>query len=296
MYAYIDEFVVYLTAEKNSSQRTTEEYQKDIFHGLDFFGELLNKKDTTLHPVDIDHRIFRNYLAYLQEVGLARSTIARKLAAWRSFYNFLMREEVLDNNPLTRVATPKVAKKLPRFFYPDEIIKILEAPDVTPLGLRDKALLETIYACGLRVSELTTLNKNDVDLSGGYVRVWGKGSRERIVPIGSLAILAIKNYLKDGRVKIINKTQALFLNYRGDRLSARSVRTILNKYLKQTKTNKANPHTIRHTFATHLLENGADLRTVQELLGHISLSSTQIYTHVTREKLKQIYQNTHPRA
>ncbi|MCL0080888.1 tyrosine-type recombinase/integrase, partial [Peptococcaceae bacterium] len=208
MYAYIDEFVVYLTAEKNSSQRTTEEYQKDIFHGLDFFGELLNKKDTTLHPVDIDHRIFRNYLAYLQEVGLARSTIARKLAAWRSFYNFLMREEVLDNNPLTRVATPKVAKKLPRFFYPDEIIKILEAPDVTPLGLRDKALLETIYACGLRVSELTTLNKNDVDLSGGYVRVWGKGSRERIVPIGSLAILAIKNYLKDGRVKIINKTQA----------------------------------------------------------------------------------------
>ncbi|MBM7854416.1 integrase/recombinase XerC [Desulfohalotomaculum tongense] len=304
MYHYIDEFLLYLKLEKNCSPRTLEEYQKDIFQGVDFFAQLLGKKDAALKPWDIDHRVMRSYLAHLQSAGMARTSVARKLAAWRSFYNFLSREEVITQNPLTRVATPKMQKKLPRFFYPEEIIKLLEAPGNTPLGLRDKAMLETIYASGLRVSELTALNVNDVDLFGGYVRVLGKGSRERVVPLGSYAVDALNKYINTGRSRLASRNKltgdlsgALFLNYRGERLSARGVRKILDKYLRQVSIKRgASPHTIRHTFATHLLERGADLRTVQELLGHVRLATTQIYTHVTKEKIKEVYNKTHPRS
>ncbi|WP_031514386.1 site-specific tyrosine recombinase/integron integrase [Desulfofalx alkaliphila] len=303
MYHYIDEFILYLKLEKNSSPRTLEEYQKDIFQGLDFFVQLMGKEITELHPSDIDHRTLRCYLAHLQKEGFARSTVARKLAAWRSFYNFLSREEVLASNPLTRVSTPRIHKKLPKFFYPEEIIKLLSAPDQTPLGMRDKAIMETIYASGLRVSELVSLDIGDVDLTNGYLKVMGKGSRERVVPLGSYAAKAISIYLEKGYPflgKEHDKTMLkapLFLNYRGARLSARGVRKIIDKYLKLAgiKTS-ASPHTIRHTFATHLLDRGADMRTVQELLGHVRLSTTQIYTHLTKEKLKQVYLNTHPRA
>lgn len=301
MYHYIDEFILYLKLEKNSSPRTLEEYQKDIFQGVDFFAQLLGVKDVELKPSDINHRTMRSYLAHLQSAGMARTTIARKLAAWRSFYNFLNREEIINNNPMVRVSTPKLEKKLPEFFYLDEIIKLLEAPPNTALGLRDRAVLEVIYAGGLRVSEVTALDISDIDLFGGYVRVMGKGSRERVVPLGSYALQALNKYINEARPFLeannSNKTKALFLNYQGGRLSERGVRKMLAKYLKQVGFERhASPHTIRHTFATHLLERGADLRTVQELLGHVRLSTTQIYTHVTREKIKEVYKKNHPRS
>ncbi|MTI82274.1 MAG: tyrosine recombinase XerC [Firmicutes bacterium] len=300
MYHHIDNFLIYLQVEKNSSPRTVEEYQKDIFKGLDFFAELLGKDDTAVQPEDIDHRAMRCYLAQLQNKKMARTTVARKLAAWRSFFEYLNREEVLPNNQLSRVSTPKQQKKLPNFFYQDEMLKLLSAPPDTFLGIRDKALLETIYASGLRVSELTALNINDIDLLSGYVKVLGKGSRERVVPLGSYAVEAVNKYISRGRPELVNKsasnTEALFLNYRGERLSDRGVRKVLDKYLMQVNLKKCGPHSIRHTFATHLLERGADLRTVQELLGHVRLSTTQIYTHLTKEKIKEIYQKTHPRS
>ncbi len=300
MYHYIDQFLLYLQLEKNASTRTIEEYQKDLFQGLDYFSAITGKKDEDLHPADINHHLMRGFLAALQSSDMARSTVARKLAAWRSFYNYLLREDFIDHNPLSRVATPKVKKKLPRFFYPEEVTKLLDAPDNTPLGQRDKAMLETLYACGLRVSELVNLDVADVDLAGGYLRVYGKGAKERIVPLGSYAVEALKIYFNNGREKLLAKAHrvdAVFVNYRGERLTARGVRKILDKYLKKVAMERrASPHTIRHTFATHLLDRGADLRTVQELLGHVRLSTTQIYTHVTREKLRQIYQKTHPRA
>lgn len=302
MYHFLDEFIIYLQVEKNASPRTIEEYQKDIFHGLDFFANLLNVKVEKIIPQDINQHTMRSYLAMLQSANMARSTIARKLAAWRSFFNFLSREGTIISNPLTRVATPKTPKRLPNFFYPDEIVSLLEAPDNTPLGLRNRALLETIYASGLRVGELVSLNENDVDLVSGFVRVLGKGARERVVPLGSYASVALERYIHQGREILIAKgnepdLKALFLNYQGGRLSERGVRKIINKYLNQLgMQKKASPHTIRHTFATHLLEQGADLRTVQELLGHVRLSTTQIYTHVTKERIKQVYQGAHPRA
>jgi len=301
MYQYLDEFLLYLTTEKNYSKRTIVEYQRDIFEGMDFFSSLLKKKVEELLPSDIDHRIFRSYLAYLKEKGMAKSTISRKLSAWRSFYNFLLREGVLTSNQLKIVATPKKQKKIPRFFYQDEIIKLLEVPDTkTPLGLRDKALLETIYACGLRIGEVVALNEENVDLSYGCIRVLGKGAKERIVPIGACAADALRDYLKHGRPHLIKKskleTNALFLNYKGERLGERGIRKILNKCLLKAGMGKSSPHVLRHSFATHLLENGADLRVVQELLGHVSLSTTQIYTHVTRTRLKQVYENAHPRV
>ncbi|MEG6615742.1 tyrosine recombinase XerC [Peptococcaceae bacterium 1198_IL3148] len=302
MYFYLDEFLLYLQLEKNASARTLEEYQKDIFQGLDFFSNLLNKEIENIAPQEINHQVMRCYLGELQANKLARSSIARKLAAWRSFYNFLSREAVLMTNPLTRVATPKMQKKLPNFFYPTEINALLAAPDNSPLGMRDKALMETVYASGLRVSELVSLNVNSVDLCGGFIRVMGKGSRERVVPIGSYAIKSLETYLSIGRKKLLanNKVtneEAMFLNYQGGRLTDRGVRKILNKYIQLVGLKKqASPHTIRHSFATHLLERGADLRTVQELLGHVRLATTQIYTHVTKNKIKQVYKSTHPRA
>ena len=304
MYHYIDQFLLYyLKLEKNASPRTVEEYQKDIFQGLDYFCQVTGKSDREITPGDIDHRLMRGFLAHLQAQNNARSTIARKLAAWRSFYRYLTREGLFTDNPLARVATPKMNKKLPSFFYPEEMLKLLNAPDNTPLGQRDRAILETIYACGLRISELIGLNEDDVDLANGYVRVRGKGSKERIVPLGSYAAKALSTYLADARIKLKTNTcqvgvkSPLFVNYRGERITARGVRKILDKYLQKTAlAHRGSPHTLRHTFATHLLDGGADLRTVQELLGHVRLSTTQIYTHVTKEKIKRVYQRTHPRA
>jgi len=234
----------------------------------------------------------------MQEQGMSRSTMARKLAALRSFVRYLCRENILQNNPIAAVSTPKQDKRLPKFLYPLEIQLLLDAPDVSkPLGLRDKAILETLYAAGLRVSELVGLSINNVYFDEELIKVVGKGSKERIVPLGSQAITSLKDYLHKGRPYLQkNATEALFLNKFGTRLTERSVRNIIDKYVKEVALNqKVSPHTLRHTFATHLLNAGADLRSVQELLGHVKLSTTQIYTHVTTENIQQVYHETHPR-
>lgn len=236
--------------------------------------------------------------------GNSRRTIARKMAALRSFFRFLCREKHVDRNPLEGISTPKVGRQLPRFLHIDEVTSTLEGPTAdTPLGRRDRALLEVLYAAGLRISEVTGLNLEDVDASVGVVMVTGKGGKERLVPIGSEAIRALGKYMEEGRGRLLSKRghggegeNALFLNRFGRRLSARGVRDIVYRYTEVGTGRAVNPHALRHSFATHLLDNGADLRVVQEFLGHASISTTQIYTHVTKERLRRVYKETHPRA
>ncbi len=304
MYSHIDNFLIYLQVEKNASPRTIESYQKDLFDGLDFFSPLLEKGDQDITPQEIDHRIFRHYLAHQRKRGLARATVARRLAAWRSFYKYLLREKIIVENDLSRVLSPKLEKRLPRFLYEGEAAILVEAPDLgQPLGVRDRALLEVLYGGGLRINELTQLDLWDLDLGAGYVRVTGKRTKERLVPLGTQAVKALRNYLSGARLVLLSNApekkinNAVFLNRWGTRLSARGTRKILNKYARQINLERGiSPHTMRHSFATHLLNAGADLRSVQELLGHTRLSSTQIYTHVTSERLKQVYRKAHPRA
>lgn len=306
MYSYIDNFLVYLKVEKNASPRTLEAYQKDLFAGLDFFAGYLKKEDHAVQPGDINYLMFRGFLAETRNRRLSRSTAARRIAAWRSFYRYLTREEVVPLNPIAAVATPRRQKNLPKFLYEDEAKHLMEAPDQGHhLGLRDRAILEVLYGGGIRVSELTGLDLGHLDLSAGYIRVTGKGSRERLVPIGSHAVAALKEYLEEARSRLLAGVTpgvkaapgAVFLNHRGSRLSVRGVRKIIDRYVaKVSLDRKISPHTLRHSFATHLLNAGADLRTVQELLGHLRISSTQIYTHVTVERLKKVYRDAHPRA
>jgi integrase/recombinase XerC len=300
LYPYIDNFIYYLQLEKNASPRTLDSYQRDLFQGLDFFARALGKPDHLVLPEDINRQLLRSFLAHLQSQGFSRATIARKLATWRSFFRYLTREEVLTANPAGHLSSPKIERKLPRFLFADECRALVEAPpDDTPLGQRDRALLETLYACGMRVGELVALNLDDVDLNRATIRVAGKGARERLLPVGAFAVRALEKYLLAGRSALATARsgEALFLNYRGKRLSVRGVRKIIDKYVHQIcLERKVSPHVLRHSFATHLLDNGADLRAVQELLGHVRLSTTQIYTHVTRERLKEVYRRAHPRA
>ena len=249
----------------------------------------------------MDTEQIRRYLAHLGKLDYSKSTIARKLATLRSFYKFCLRRGYVQANPLTSIRTPKQEKRLPKFLDPEQVNTLLRTPDDnTLLGARDRAMLEVMYSTGIRVSELVDLNASDVDSLGQAVRVRGKGRRERIAPIGPTALAAINKYMglrkSDPRSANFNQ-DALFVNKHGQRLSTRSVRRKLDKYLAQAGLDPSiSPHTLRHTFATHMLENGADLRSVQELLGHQSISTTQVYTHVTAQRLKAAYDEAHPRA
>lgn len=291
-------FLNYLDYEKNCSTLTLNSYKKDIC----LFAEFLQTRNggddwCTVNVYDI-----RAYLVYLNQHNFAKRTIARRISSLRSFYRFLMREEWVDNNPFLKVKTPKLDKKLPVFLAETEISELLSLPAKDELGLRDQALLELLYATGCRVSELVGLTTVNVDLSNRFVLLWGKGNKERVVPMGHTAAEAVERYLNDVREQLISKYRVknhdiLFVNHRGTPLSARSVRRILDKYIGQlAMEKKVSPHSIRHTFATHLLDHGADLRAVQELLGHANLSTTQIYTHVTTERVAQVYNQAHPRA
>ncbi|MDI6732141.1 MAG: tyrosine recombinase, partial [Candidatus Margulisbacteria bacterium] len=224
----------------------------------------------------------------------------RKLSAARSFFRFLAREKLIDQNPFENLLTPKLPRKLPNFLYPEEMKRLLEAPDLKdPLGQRDQAILEVIYGTGLRVAEIVKLNLSDVDFDEGEIRILGKGSKERIVLFGSQAKQSMQNYLKSCRPIILGsqKSAAFFINRRGIRTTPRLIERLILHYAKKAGiTKKVTPHTLRHSFATHLLEGGADLRMVQELLGHTSLSTTQVYTHITKERLKEVYDASHPRA
>jgi integrase/recombinase XerC len=251
--------------------------------------------------VTVDVNSVRNYLSYLSEIKHAKSTIARKIATLRSFYKFLVKRNLIKTNPVMFIRTPKQERKLPRVLEYDEIKRLLDAPSTDNwLGARDRAIMETLYSTGVRVSELVSLNMDDVDFLGEVIHVRGKGKKERIAPIGSSALQAIQHYMEFRNRRSQNNpgfdTKVLFVNKHGKRLSTRSVRRKMDKYLKIAGLDIAiSPHTLRHSFATHMLNNGADLRSVQELLGHQSLSTTQIYTHLNTKKLKEVYDSAHPR-
>lgn len=299
MYAYLDNFIIYLKVEKNASPRTIESYQNDIWQFIDFLSAEFKIPGERIQPNQVDHLRVRKHLAAFQINGLKRTTIARKMASLRAFFRYLHREEILSVNPIVEVSTPKLQKRLPGILYQDEAWSLVQAPDTTrPAGLRDRAILEVLYSSGLRVSELVGMDTGDIDLSLSYIRVMGKGAKERVVPLGSYAADALKRYLSSGRPYFQKKeVKALFLNKEGGRISARSIRNIIDKYVNQISIQrKISPHTLRHSFATHLLDGGADLRSVQELLGHVKMSTTQIYTHVSKEKLMTVYEKNHPRA
>ena len=296
---WAEKFYTYLLVEKNGSRLTGENYRRDISDFEQFMAAKAGA-DFNWNEVQVIH--IRSYLAWLNHENYARRTIARRISSLRSFYKILLREEYVGQNPFTKVRTPKLDKRLPVFLEETEIDSLLDLPDATPLGLRDQAVLEMLYATGCRVSELAGLRLADVDLSGLFVLLHGKGNKDRIVPIGHTCKDAFLRYYAQSRSPLmvkyhVDEHQYVFVNNRGGVLTDRSVRRILDKYVQKLALQKnVSPHTIRHTFATHLLEHGADLRAVQELLGHASLSTTQIYTHITNERINKVYQKNFPRA
>jgi integrase/recombinase XerC len=293
-----DEYIKhYLEAEKGASPYTVRNYRDDL---LDFLYFLKKKKIDPLNETKVDRHVLRDYLSELAKRKIAKASIARKLSAIRSFFRYLVQEEIIAKNPIEQVSSPKLDRRLPSFLTQEETEKLLNAPDLsTPLGQRDRALLELLYASGLRVSELVGLTPEQIDLESNEIRVWGKGSKERVVLMGQPAAGALKDYIKEGRAELRGekKTKALFLDRYGQRLTERSVQRLLNQYAKKAGIGKrVHPHLLRHTFATHLLDGGADLRVVQELLGHARLTSTQIYTHVTKGQARKVYLAAHPLA
>ncbi len=293
---YIDLFLNYLSAEKNMSRYTIQNYFIDL---SSFFFYLKEEQGEFFNFENINYLMIRSYLSSLQEKDYKKTSVARKLSALRSFYRFLCREGFCKENPVQRIRTPKREKYLPDIADVDYVFELLDTPPCdTVWGLRDRAILEILYSSGLRVSELVNLRFEDIDKSSGVLRVLGKGRKERIAPIGDCALSALEKYLAKVRALGIKKeSNVIFINKYGKMLSIRGVQRIMEKYLSYlSKKINASPHTLRHSFATHLLDRGADLRTVQELLGHASLSTTQIYTHVSIERLKAVYEKAHPRA
>ena len=285
---YIEKFLRYLDIERNASPHTLLNYRLDLLQCRAFLQQPWES---------VNHLAIRRYLAHLKQASLAKRTVARRLASLRSFFRFLCRDGLLKDNPAVAVSTPKLERRLPNFLTEPEVSKLLETPpDTGAWPLRDRAILETLYSTGIRVSELVGISMDELDMIGGSIRVMGKGKRERLAPIGDRALQAIQAYLRQ-RPPAMAASRALFVNQRGGRLSARSVQRLLGKWIKQASiAQHVSPHTLRHSFATHLLNRGADLRSVQELLGHLHLSTTQIYTHVTTDRLKAVYDRAHPRA
>lgn len=286
MNRYLEKFLSYLEIEKNYSFHTMLNYKIDLKEFFEYLGE------SPLERIDYFH--LRRFLGTLRSRNLKPRTVARKLSSLRSFFKFLYREGLVKKNPSTLLLTPKLDKKLPSFLSESDVKKLVETPQGRDkFSLRDKAILETLYSTGMRVSELVGLNKDSIDFISNIVKVSGKGKKERLLPIGETALRTLREYLDMQP----HPSKAVFLNHRGGRLTDRSIRNIIQKHIMKTSIqNKISPHAMRHSFATHLLNAGADLRSVQELLGHVNLSTTQIYTHLTTEKLKKIYDTAHPRA
>ena len=293
----LERFMVYLEIGKNVSPLTLQAYRSDILQFL----KLQNDDVDSL--LGVDHLTLRRYLAWLKEKGYTRRTVARKLSATRSFLFFLHKEGLIEGGKWTTVARPKQEKNLPRFLYYHEVEALLEAPDPkTAYGLRDRAILELIYSSGLRASETVGLKVDCLQSGERLIKVYGKGRKERIVPVGTVAALLIEKYIDEARPllaannKDANTYDQLFLNRWGRPLSDRGLRYLFQKYIRKVSYKIGiTPHSLRHSFATHLLEGGADLRVVQELLGHVSLSTTQVYTHVTKERLRDVYRSAFPR-
>lgn len=285
---HIEHFIASLKAEKDISIHTERAYVKDLEEFVTFTGK---------KPEEIDNLDIRAFLASLHQRDLKKTSISRRLATIRSFFKYLHREGIVRRNPAKLVSSPRLTKTLPRSLSIDDVFTLMDIPKgETFRATRDKAILELLYSSGLRVSELVSLDMADLDIKEGIVRVKGKGKKERIVPFGSKALEAIKNYLPE-RITKKRRSSALFLNNRGSRLTERSVRRILSMYSRALKFKiNLSPHTLRHTFATHMLHGGADLRSIQELLGHSSLSTTQKYTHVDIAHLTEVYDMAHPMA
>jgi integrase/recombinase XerC len=293
--AQLARYVTYLVAERNASEYTVRNYRSEI---KQFFAFLQGEQITTWSQVNSE--VLRRYLRWLLEQEYSKASIARRVSELRSFGRFLERNDFVEASPFAAVSSIKVPKRLPNYLAREEMEALLAVPDTDkPQGQRTRAILELLYAGGLRVSELVGLNLGDLDLARGQIRVLGKGDKERITLLGKPATGALKLYLRDGRLQLMGQraTAAVFLNRSGGRLSARSVQMALEKCAREAGIARpVTPHVLRHTFATHLLDGGADLRTVQELLGHSQLGTTEIYTHVSQEQSRQVYLKTHPRA
>lgn len=291
----VDTYLLHLKVERGLAQNTLDSYRRDLTKFILYLRRLgVNA---------LEHVERREILAFMEDLhnnGRAAATISRNLAAIRSFFGFLNQENLVDKNPSSELDSPKIPKRLPNIMTVKQVAKLLEQPDVkSPSGLRDKAMLELLYATGIRVSELVDLSLVDVNLDMGFLRCLGKGSKERIIPMGKTAVKSVHTYLQKGRGQLIRDSheQAVFVNFHGRRLTRQGFWKILKKYVRQAGfTGDITPHTLRHSFATHLLENGADLRAVQEMLGHSDISTTQIYTQVTAIRLRDVYQQYHPRA
>ncbi len=291
----LEKFVRHLAVERGVSPLTVRNYTSDIQGFLDYLDQ-----NGIENLEAVDRSVVRRYLGQLHAQGFSRGSISRKLSALRSFYRYLSRQGLVGSEPLSALSAPKIEKRLPKFLSKEEASRLVEAPDAsTPKGLRDKAMLELLYAAGLRVSEIVGLDTGDIDLVSRQIRVWGKGSKERMGLIGKPAAEVLKVYLEHGRVKLMGRkeTRALFLNRSGGRISERSVQRLIAEHARRAGLDMGvHPHMMRHTYATHLLDGGADLRVVQDLLGHAKLSTTQVYTHVTQNQIRRSYLAAHPRS
>jgi len=289
------EFLDYIRLNRNASAHTVAAYESDLSQFIAFAGQQRGTR-AALEPKHLDLQLIRGFLADLYRQGQARASVARKVSALRTFVRYLRREGWIDSDPAALAVAPKREQKVPAHLSVDEMSTLLDAPDAsTPLGRRDRAILELFYASGIRLSELVALDLEDVDLAGRMVRVMGKGRKERIVPFNPKAAAALKAWLRD-RVALTRR-DALFVNARGGRLTGRSVQRLVARYVSSCSTRFGiSPHALRHSFATHLLQAGADLRAIQELLGHVRLSTTQRYTHVNVAQLLDVYRKAHPRA
>lgn len=297
----IDSFLDYLALEKGFSENTIAAYRNDLHQLAGFVEEEAAKRGTIPPWAAFDRQAMMTYMLDLKGRGYAATTVARKVAAIKSFFGFMVAEGILKQNPTEGVSSTKVGKSLPKPISIDQVHRLLAEPAKlsTPEAKRDKAMLELLYATGMRVSELVSLNLADLDAEGGYVRCFGKGHKERLIPVHERAVGAVKDYLDGVRPRLARNREekALFLNRRGERLTRQGLWQILKGYAKSAELGaEITPHTLRHSFATHMLSGGADLRSVQELLGHANISTTQVYTHLTTEDMRRAYQKSHPRA
>ena len=296
----IDSFLNYLNVEKGFSQNTVVAYRNDLYQLASFVEEEAAKRGSAPSWASFGRQGLLSYLLNLKERNYAATTMARKVAAMRSFFNFMVAEGSMKDNPSENIGSPKVGRSLPKPISISQVRRLLEEPSKQskPEAKRDVAILHLLYASGMRVSELVSLNLDDIDIEGGYVRCFGKGHKERLIPIHERAAQAVAEYVKEARPRLAHSQDelALFLNARGERLTRQGLWQILKEYAKSAELEGITPHTLRHSFATHMLSGGADLRSVQELLGHANISTTQIYTHLTTEHIRRTYEKSHPRA
>jgi len=297
----VDNFLDYLAVEKGFSENTVAAYRNDLHQLAGFVEEEAAKRGTIPPWAAFDRQSMMSYLLDLKGRGYAATTIARKVAAIKSFFGFMVADGMMKYNPTEGVGSTKVGKSLPKPISIAQVHRLLEQPAKlsTPEAKRDKAMLELLYATGMRVSELVSLDLTDLDTEGGYVRCFGKGHKERLIPIYERAVRALKDYLSGVRPRLVRSSEekAVFLNRRGERLTRQGLWQILKGYAKEAELGvEITPHTLRHSFATHMLSGGADLRSVQELLGHANISTTQVYTHLTTEHIRRAYEKSHPRA